>query len=67
MMRYKKLNIKSAMMKKVRYIHLAAISFLLVQTQVQAQFIGTETDSSATIEEVRKGSVVEYSLESPVE
>ena len=51
-------------MKKVRYIHLAAISFLLVQTQVQAQFIGTETDSSATIEEVRKGSVVEYSLES---
>ena len=61
MMKYKNLNI--SMMKNVNRKWLVAIGLILVLNPARAQFIGTEIDSSSTLAEVRKGTIVEYSVE----
>jgi len=62
-MKYKHLNIKILAMENVKFSWLAIICMLFVQNPAKSQFIGSETDSSSSYIEVRKGSVVEYSLE----
>ena len=48
----------------MKFNWLVAICMLFIQNSVKSQFIGSEIDSSSSYIEVRKGSVVEYSLES---
>jgi hypothetical protein len=55
-MKHKYLNIKLNW--------LVVICMFFLQNPVKSQFIGFQTDSSASIIEVRKGAVGEYSLES---
>ncbi|MBN2521654.1 MAG: hypothetical protein JXB24_00190 [Bacteroidales bacterium] len=50
-------------MKNVTGICLVFIGLFSVPQPARSQFIGTETDSSLTLAEVRKGSIVEYSLQ----
>ena len=51
------------MTKKMHGIWLVSFSLFLSLTSAKSQFIGTEIDSSLTPEDVRKGSVVEYSMQ----
>lgn len=44
-------------------ICLVVICLFLVLNQAKSQFIGSEIDSSLTLEDVRKGTVVEYNLQ----
>ena len=50
-------------MKKANRRWLAAMGLILVLNPAWSQFIGNDIDSSLTLAEVRKGTVVEYSLE----
>ena len=61
MMKY--INHNISMMKNVNRIWLVVIGLFLTLSPAWSQFIGTEIDSSLTLAEVRKGTVVEYSLE----
>jgi hypothetical protein len=56
------LNINNLIMKKVNYLPLVVICSFIVSNQAKSQFIGSETDSSLTIDDARKGSIVEYTL-----
>ncbi len=50
-------------MQHVNSIWLVVIGLFFILNTARSQFIGSEIDSSLTIVDVRKGSVVEYSLE----
>jgi len=63
-MKNKYINIKLIPMKNLKFKWLLVFCMVLIQNPVKSQFIGFETDSSLSDIEVRKGSVVEYSLES---
>ncbi len=62
MMKYKNLNIHTVKNKK--FISLVTFCLAIVLNPAKSQFIGYEIDSSLTCADVRKGTVVEYSLES---
>jgi hypothetical protein len=62
-MKHKHINIKLLPMEKVKLPWFVMICMLFLQNPAKTQFIGSGIDSSASIIEVRKGSVVEYSLE----
>lgn len=62
-MKYKDLNINNRIMKNVTGIWLVFMGLFLVLNPARSQFIGTEIDSSLILSEVRKGSIVEYSLQ----
>ncbi len=61
-MKFIQINIQ--LMKNIKFNWMVIICIIIAPNPVKSQFIGLETDSSASIIEVRKGSVVEYSLES---
>jgi len=63
MMKYRNLNINNSIMKKVNRRWLVAMGLILALNPARSQFIGTEIDSSLILAEVRKGTIVEYSLE----
>ena len=50
-------------MVNVKFSRLMVICMLFLLNPVKSQFIGTETDSSSGYMEMRKGAIVEYSLE----
>ena len=50
-------------MQKAKRVWLVLMVLFLLPVSSWAQFIGTETDSSLVVEEVRKGTVIEYSLQ----
>jgi hypothetical protein len=62
-MNYQNSKIYNPIMNNVKSIWLVFIGLFLVQNPARSQFIGTETDSSLILAEVRKGSTVEYSLQ----
>jgi hypothetical protein len=62
-MKYKHSDIKIFAMVNVKLNHLLVICMLSLINPVKSQFIGTETDSSSGYIEMRKGAIVEYSLE----
>ena len=49
-------------MQKKKKIWLVSLGLFLLFHPGKSQFFGTETDSSLAVEDVRKGTVVEYSL-----
>ena len=61
-MKLKNFNINNSIMKNVNYLWLVAICSLLSVNTAKSQFIGSETDSSITFDDVRKGAVIEYSM-----
>jgi len=63
MKKYKKLYTDSSIMQHVNCIWLVVICSFLMLNTAKSQFIGSEIDSSLTIDDVRKGTVVEYSLQ----
>jgi hypothetical protein len=63
-MKHKHLNIKILSMKNTKLNWLVVVCMFFLQNPARSQFNGSEIDSSASIIEVRKGAVIEYSLES---
>ena len=63
-MKYKILYRNTIAMKNVTTRCLLVACLMFTLNPAKSQFIGTETDSSLNFVEVRKGAVVEYSLES---
>jgi hypothetical protein len=59
----RKFNIDRLLMQHAKYFWLVGLCLFFAFTEARSQFIGSETDSSLTIEDVRKGTVVEYSLQ----
>lgn len=63
MMKHANREIHKRQMKPENHFRWMVISLFFTWPSIHAQFIGTETDSLPGYTEVRKGSVVEYSLE----
>ncbi len=63
-MKGKHIEIKFLVMNIKWFNWIVVICILFLQNPAKSQFIGSETDSSSGYIEVRKGSVVEYSMES---
>lgn len=62
-MRFKHINTKSTTIKIRKSIWLVSVALFFVFNPAKSQFIGTETDSSLPPQNVRKGSVVDYSMQ----
>ncbi len=61
-MKNNKIHISNKIMKNLKGIWLVLVCLFVGLYPANSQFIGTEIDSSLTVVDVRKGSVVEYSM-----
>lgn len=63
MMNNRDIQNKKSIMKRIKSIWLVIICLFFVLSPVKSQFVGSVIDSTIIAEDVRKGSIVEYSLQ----